>query len=155
MSAVRARLWWLLTGLSLIIVLLAIGDIAGGAAFEPEGSRAMGSVTLAQIEAASPGAMRVLDFKARAGGVVLLAVGVLLSIVAWIPYRAGLRWAWFAMWVLPAWAAAFVVMPTLYGLAPGQSLTGPMLSGLVIAAIAAGALVLDAPRFKDPATNGR
>jgi hypothetical protein len=154
-KAVRARLWWLLLGLSLVIILLAIGDIAGGASFEPEGPRAVGGLTLTEIEAASPGALRVLDFKARGGGVDLLAVGVLLALITWFPYRAGERWSWYAMWVLPAWAAAFVVLPALYGLAPGQSLTGPMLSGVVIAAIAAGCLVLDAPRFRKRATDGR
>jgi hypothetical protein len=94
-----------------------------------------------------PEASRVLDFRARIGGVDLLALGLLLAIVTWFPYRAGQRWSWGALWVLPGWAASFVVVPLLYGLAPGQSLTAAMVSGPILALLAAAALVVDAGRF--------
>lgn len=146
-GAIRRVAWWVLFGLSAVIALLGIGDMVAGAGFEPEGPVAVGGATLDELAAASPAAWRVLDFKARTGGLDLLAVGVLLALIAWFPYRSGERWAWAAMWVLPAWAMGFVALPTLYGLAPGRSLTGPMLSGPVIAIIASVALVLDAGRF--------
>jgi hypothetical protein len=137
-----------------VIALFAVGDLVGGAPFEPDGPIAVGGRTLEEISDGSPEAFRVIDFHARMGGVDLLALGLLLVLVTWFPYRAGERWAWAAMWILPAWAASFVVVPVLYGLAPGQSLTTAMLSGPVIALIAAAALVVDAGRF-GPASNGR
>jgi hypothetical protein len=147
MQVIRRRAWWVLFGISIVIALLAVGDIVVGAAFEPEGPLAVGGRTLEDIAAASPEASRVLDFRARLGGVDLLALGLLLAIVTWFPYRAGQRWSWGAMWVLPGWAASFVVVPLLYGLAPGQSLTAAMLSGPILALLAAAALVVDAGRF--------
>lgn len=147
MSAIRERLWWVPFGLSIAIALLAMGDIVVGASFEPEGTLAIGGVTPADVATASPEASRVLDFRMRMGGVTLLALGVLLAVMTWFPYRSGERWSWCALWVLPAWAVSFVVVPLVYGLAPGQSLTSAMLSGPVIALLAAAALVLDARRF--------
>lgn len=147
MQIIRRRAWWVLFGISIVIALLALGDIVVGAEFEPEGPLAVGGKTLEDFEAESPGASRVLDFRARIGGIDLLALGLLAAIVTWFPYRAGQRWSWGAMWILPGWAASFVVIPLLYGLAPGRSLTAAMLSGPILALLAAVALIIDAGRF--------
>ncbi len=146
--AIRRRAWWVLFALSVVIALLAVGDVVVGARFEPSGPLAVGGRTLEAISSGSPEVFRVIDFHARMGGVGLLALGLLLALVTWFPYRAGERWSWRAMWVLPAWAASFLVVPMLYGLAPGQALTPAMLSGPVIALLAAAALVVDAGRFR-------
>ena len=92
MPAIRRRLWWVLLGLSIAIALLAAGDIVVGASFEPEGPPAIGGRILTAIATASPEASRVLDFRARMGGVSLLALGVLLAVLTWLhtgPASAG------------------------------------------------------------------
>jgi hypothetical protein len=51
---------------------------------------------------------------------------------------------------LPIWALSSLVLGLVYGLAPDQPLPPPMVSGPVVAAIAAFALLIDAGRFFRP-----
>ena len=138
---------WILLGLGVILALLGVGDILVGAGFDAESAPALTGLTLDEIAGESPAATVLLDARARAGGTSLVALGVLLAIVARIPYRQGQRWAWVAMWILPAWALAITFLPLGAGLAPGQSPTASSISGMVIAGIAAAVLVIDRRLF--------
>jgi hypothetical protein len=95
-SIVARRAWQVLLILAAVITLLGIGDMLGGVAFEPTTPLAISGQSIDQIQAGSPAAYRVIDFGARHGGINLAIIGVLLAALAWFPYRACRRWAWFA-----------------------------------------------------------
>ena len=133
--------------LGAVIALLGIGDLVGGVAFEPTTPLAITGRTVTELQAGSPDAFRLIDFRAREGGISLLIVGLLLALIACRPYRMGQGWSWWAMWALPAWASSVLMATLAYGLAPGQSPSGAALSGPVISLVAAVVLVADRPRF--------
>ena len=60
------------------------------------------------------------DFATRTQGAALVVVGVLATAILLIPYRAGRRWAWWAIWSLPAWTLAVLGLYAWVGLAPGR-----------------------------------
>lgn len=98
-------------------------------------------------EAESASAYRLLDFMSRVGGTNLLMVGILMTAILLIPFRHGQRWAWWLMWILPAWAAAASVTIFIFGVAPGQAPPPPMISGVILAVLAAAILLISTPRF--------
>ncbi|HEX4817631.1 MAG TPA: hypothetical protein VFV66_33230, partial [Nonomuraea sp.] len=80
----------------------------------------------------------------------LVLIGILLAVIVAIPYRGGQRWAWWAMWILPVWAALVPIQYLIIGTAAGQPPAPPMMSGPIVAAIAAGVLLIDQQRFARP-----
>ena len=60
---------------------------------------------------------------------------VLAMLVLFTAYRQGARWAWAAMWVYPAFFLSHVIM------------LGTYIPDLILAAVAAGALLLTADRM--------
>ena len=73
--------------------------------------------------------------------------GVLMTVILLIPYRAGMPWAWFAMWTLPASAFAVLGLYLAFGVDPRQPPPPPMVSGPLLGGIAVAVLLLDWRRF--------
>ena len=146
MDAIRARAWWLLVAISVLIGLFGLSDVAIGATADPGIPQGLTGRTPAELEAESELAYRMFDFTSRGQGLLLVAFGVVLTALLVIPYRRGEPWAWYVAWVLPAWALAIVGLYAAFGLAPGQAPPPPTVSGPIIALIAAGALLLDRRR---------
>jgi hypothetical protein len=144
---VARRGWQVLATLGAVIVLLGLGDVVGGVAFEPTGAMAISGRSLPELQAASPEAYRVIDFRAREGGITLAIVGILLAVIAWRPYRLGKAWAWWTVWALPVWASSVLVAMLIYGLAPGQPPSSAALSGPLFSVIAGAILLADRRRF--------
>ena len=148
MTAIRQRAWWALGAIAVTLVVFGVTDVATGAKADPGISLAVVGKDPAALEAAQPDAYRMFDFLARSQGFALGMFGLLVLAVAAIPYRAGQPWAWRVLWLLPAWA---IVVPFLYlsfGTAPRQPPAPPMISGPVVAVVAAGALLVDRGRFR-------
>jgi hypothetical protein len=121
--------------------------VLGGALADPAITRTLSGRTPAEIQAAEPTAYRLYDFVSRSGGANLVLIGILLAAIVAIPYRGGQRWAWWSMWILPVWAALVPVHFIVFGIAAGQPPAPPMVSGPIVAAIAAGVLLADRQRF--------
>lgn len=149
MDRIRRAARWFLAAIAGLFAFFGAGDVVGGAAFEPTGSVSLTGKTLEALGAESPDALRVIDANARSGGLVLLSLGVLLLVILAVPYRRGERWAWWAMWLLPAWIVSSLVLGLTRGYAPGQGPSAAALSGVVFAVLAALALFVDAPRFRE------
>jgi hypothetical protein len=148
-SALVRRGWWVLAFFAIMLVAFGIGDVLGGVLADRAITQTLSGRSPAEIEAAEPTAYRLYDFVTRSGGVNLVLIGILLALIVAIPYRGGQRWAWWAMWILPAWAALVPVQFLMFGTAADQPPAPPMVSGPIVAVIAAGVLLLDRRRFTD------
>ena len=150
MSAVGRRGWWVLAFFAVTLVVFGVGDVLGGVLADPAITRTLSGRSPAEIQAAEPTAYRLYDFVSRSCGANLVLIGILLAVVVAIPYRGGQSWAWWAMWILPAWAALVPVQYLVFGVAAGQPPAPPMISGPIFAAIAASVLLFDRRRFSAP-----
>jgi hypothetical protein len=72
----------------------------------------------------------------------------LLLVILLVPHRRGERWAWTTLWILPAWAAVTPLLYVAFGTAADRPPAPPMISGPIIAVLAAAALLIDLPRFR-------
>jgi hypothetical protein len=150
MSTVRARAWWLLVAIAVVIALFGLMDMASGLLADRAITTVITGLGVDEVLAQDPAGYRLADFVTRSQGLNLLLLGTLFTIILVVPYRSGRRWAWRALWLLPAWA---VLVPGLYlafGTAPGAPPSPPMISGPIIGLIAAGILLLDRRRVSDP-----
>ena len=156
MARIRDRAWWYLVVVAAIIAIFGIGDMVGGAAVDPGIALAVSGRDLAGLEAESRAAYRMFDFTTRTQGWNLLVIGVLMLAVLLVPYRAGRRWSWWAMWAVPVWCFGVAGLYLAYGLAPGQPLPPPLVSGPILGAIAVAVLLVDRRRFRatEPAMDG-
>jgi hypothetical protein len=147
MTGLRSRAWRGLAALTGLLILFGIGDIALGIEADPGIPVGLTGLTPAALAADSAAGHRLVDFGARAGGLHLVVMGALALVVVLIPFRRGERWAWWAMWSLPAWAAGVFLLNVAYGVAPGHPPPPPMVSGPIFAVVAAALLLVTAPRF--------
>jgi hypothetical protein len=147
MNALRRRAWWPLVFLTLLLGFFGIGDVIIGPAFDPGIALGLTGLTHAELRAESAAGYLLLDFYTRAGGAHLAVMAIALTAIVLIPYRAGQSWAWWTMWLFPAWTAAGFALNMAFGVAPGQVPPPPMISGPILGVIAVAALLLDRERF--------
>jgi hypothetical protein len=147
LRTLQRRAWWYLVAFSVLIGLFGIGDVIGGITIDPGITAGLSGLTLDELNAESEAGYRLYDFASRAQGLALTFVGVLLTAILLVPYRSGLRWAWYAMWTLPAWAFAVLGLYTVFGVDPTQPPPPPMVSGPLLGGIAIIVLLIDRSRF--------
>lgn len=138
--------WLLLLTMTVLVALIGVWPVIAGINEDASVPLGITGLTAAQLEAASPEAHRLLDFFARSGGVALIVIGALLSLVVLNGFRQARRWAWWAMWLLPVWAASTFLLILAIGVAPGEAPPWPMFSGGVVTVLSAALLVVSAPR---------
>ena len=143
----RDRAWWLLVGIAAMLVAFGVGDVFVGATADPGIARAVAGVDPEGLRSASPEGFRLYDFATRGLGLALTLFGLLYLVVLLRPYRSGEAWAWAAAWLLPGWAIVVPVLYLAYGTQPDQPPAPPMISGPIIALLAAAVLVVDRRRF--------
>ena len=136
-----------LVAISVVLVLFGVGDILQGPDADPGITRAISGSDPGDVRAAEPTGFRLYDFAIRMGGLNLVVIGLLLTAILVRPYRAGQRWAWTTMWLLPVWALAVPAVYIAFGPAPGQAAAPPMISGPIVAAVAGLSLIGDRRRF--------
>ena len=70
-------------------------------------------VAHSDLSSAYPGVADYIERLLRLLGAASLGLALFAVVVTWTGYRSGQRWAWFAMWILPAataaWATIFFV----------------------------------------------
>lgn len=149
MGWLRAYAWWTLVLVAAIFVAFGIGDLLIGFTWDPGIPLALTGLTPGQIEAESAAAYRMLEFGTRSGGVNLIVIGLLFTVVLLIGFRSSQRWAWWSMWLMPAWLSAVAGLHLAFGIAPGQAPPPPLISGATLAVLTAAILLVSAPRFRD------
>lgn len=147
MRTLRDRAWWYLVAFSGLIVAFGIGDVLVGAAADPGIALGLTGLSLSDLEAQSADAYQLFDFTTRTQGWNLAIIGALLVAILLVPYRTGRRWAWWALWILPAWSFGVAGLYIAAGLAPAQPPPPPLISGPILGGIAAVVLLLDRRRF--------
>ena len=75
--------------------------LAGVVQVDPPSAERTTGLTLDQIAARVPGMGAYVGGLARQLGNFMIAMGVLLTAVAAVPFRRGERWAWYACLIMP------------------------------------------------------
>jgi hypothetical protein len=96
--------WVLLVLVAAFMTLAAIGYIVFGLQAIPDYELALpeGRVSTGPLLEQSPEPLTpIFQNLLMDLGIVQVALGILVIVVAAVPYRRGERWAWYALWVLP------------------------------------------------------
>lgn len=129
--------WKVALALALVLGLFGALDLVGGAADLQDGEtvliHALTGKSWDELQAADPVAAHLIEWKSRSDGATLLALAVLGAAVCLTGFRSGQRWAWYAVWTLPAWAVITVVSVLLAIRHPEYGLPVPVISGSVLA----------------------
>lgn len=139
--------WKILLVLAAILIVFGIGDVIRGLDADPAIIRSITGRTLEELRAQSPDVVEVGHAMTRAGGLQLAAVGVLMSAILLTAFRRWERWAWYAMWTLPAWSLAVFFLMLSIDRAHGVPPPPPLISGPIFAVLSAALLLAVAPRF--------
>ena len=147
MRSLERHAWWGLAFMSVVIVVFGVTDVIVGPAADIAIPMSLTGRTLAELQAESAAAYRLFDFFQRVNGFSLVLLGLLATAVLVFGYRRHERWAWWTMWLFPAWTAVGPLFYVIAGLAPGQPPPPPMLSGPIFTVLAAGILLVSARPF--------
>lgn len=146
----RRHSWWLLMSMAALLVMFGVTDMLIGAEADPGIPLGLIGLAPAELKAQTEVGYRIFDFFTRTQGLALLVFGALAAAILWFGYRRDQRWAWWAMWVLPLWSAAVLAFYLAAGTEPGQAPPPPMVSGPILAVLAAAVQLVNAPRFFRP-----
>jgi len=101
--------WLFIAGPALLLAAGVVGMMATGAN-PPMQFEADTGVPWAELMAAYPSVATLVSLEDLLLGVSFGGLGLLTAIVAATRFRAGERWAWFALWVFPVVLAAVAAL---------------------------------------------
>ena len=132
-KAYQKHAWIVLLAIGILLALSGLfATFAGVDEREFEDSTGL---AYSELSPAYPGVADYIERLIRLLGSSALALALFGVVVTWTGYRGGQRWAWFAMWILPAvsaaWAAIFFIAGSGLGYYYG-GLTIVALVGLVL-----------------------
>jgi len=130
--------WWGLVVFAAAATLRGFIDLTSGVTYQAED---LTGKSIAQITAESVAGFRLSDFTVRTGGVYLIALGVIAGATLLFGFRRDQRWAWWAMWTLPALAISGSLLDFGFGI------TGPGTSSSIVGGLGAAILLISVPRF--------
>lgn len=142
--------WKFFLGLVLVIGLFGVGDLLRGLDADPAIPKGVTGMSPTEMRESSPEVARLADLQVRAGGIQLIVVATLWTIVLILPFRRSERWAWWAMWTFPAWSLAVAVTFIFVELQPDEPIPPPAISGWVFFALTAALLLLTRGGFRHP-----
>jgi hypothetical protein len=140
--------WKFLLALVLIIGLFGIGDVIQATDADPAIPEGVAGLSPDEIRETSPDLALLIDLQTRAGGIHLIVMGILWTVIMLIPFRRGARWAWWAMWTFPGWALSVAVMYLFVELQPNEPTPPPAISGWVFFGLTALLLIASRRRFE-------
>ena len=143
--------WKVLLGVSLLVGFFGVGDMLGGASDLQNGETIMmhslTDMSWNELQAADPNAANLIDLKFRTDGASLVMIAALSATICLTGFRRGQRWAWYALWALPAWMALtvfFVFNAVKY---PRYGTPVPVISGSILFVVCATCLGLSYRKF--------
>ena len=141
------KAWWGLLAIAVLLVLFGVGDMVNGVEADPGIPIGVTGLTPAELRAEGPQAYRMYDLTVRSQGSSLVVVGGLMIAILLFAFRRGQRWAWWTMWLLPAWAIVVSMGGLAVGIAPGQPPPPPVISGFALGIISGVILLASARPF--------
>jgi hypothetical protein len=133
--------------LAAILLLFGVGDIIRGLDADPAIIRSITGQTLEELRKGSPVVVKVGQAMTRAGGIQLAAIGILMTAILLTGFRRRERWAWYAMWTLPGWSVAVLILMLSTERAHGTPPPPPLISAPIFAVVSAGLLLAAGPAF--------
>jgi hypothetical protein len=143
--------WKVLFGVSLILGFFGVGDMQSGASNLQNGETVMmhglTDMSWNELQAANPNAAHLIDTIFRMNGATLAVLAALSAVICVMGFRRGQRWAWYALWALPAWMALTVFFVFNAVKHPRHGTPVPVISGSVLFVVCAAALALSYRKF--------
>jgi hypothetical protein len=127
-----------------------VGDLFVGLDADPAIPEGVAGMSPADMRESSPDLARLADLQVRAGGIQLIVIATLWSVVLVFPFRRGERWAWWSMWTFPGWALAVAVMFLFVEVQPGKPTPPPAISGWIFFGLTGLLLLGTRRRFSSP-----
>ena len=147
MEWLRRHAWQLLFGMTSLIAFIGLNPVKEGIHEDPSIPLAFTGMTPDQLQSDNAQTFRLVDVQARFSGIDLIVIGILFSTILATGFRRNERWAWWAMWLLPIWAAAVSATILRQGLVEDQAPPSPLFTGPLIAALSSALLLITVPRF--------
>ena len=94
--------WILLFAIGVIFLVTAVPH-ALGINTDPETVERISGMTIDQLKDSNPGFFNLYIFYFRFGGLSDLAFAFFITAISLTAYRKGEKWAWYALWFLPAY----------------------------------------------------
>ncbi len=138
--------WKFLLALVVVIGLFGIGDVIVGVDADPAIPVGITGLTPGEIRAMSEPVHRLIDLQVRAGGLQLIVISVLWSVLVLVPLRRGHKWAWYTLWTFPLWGLGVSVSFLFVELQPEHPPPPPAISGWVFFAFTSALLWASRPR---------
>jgi hypothetical protein len=143
--------WKVLLFFGFFMSLIGLPDLLAGGSFYNSGDvrlvQAITGMTWEQLEATSPNAAAMIDFKVRMGGLQYLFLGLFSMAIALTGFRRGERWAWYTMWLFPSFFTLHSLVIFRAYEHPEAGTPEPVFSGLAILAITVLTLALSYRKF--------
>jgi len=143
--------WKVLLFFGLFMSLIGLPDILVGGSFyqEAEGTSlgAITGMTWEQLEAESPNAAAMIDFKMRVGGIQFLFLGLFSMAITFTGFRRGEKWAWYTLWLYPLFLGLHSLVILSAYKHPQAGIPMPLISGTVVLVITALTLALSYRKF--------
>lgn len=147
MGWLQRNSWWGLMAMAVVLAIFGVTDIVVGSAADPGIPLGLVGLSPPELRAESEAGYRILDFFTRTQGLALIGFGLLGSAVLLYAYRRDQRWAWWSMWVLPAWSAGVFILYFTAGVDTSQPPPPPMLTAPFFVVLTAAIQLVSAPRF--------
>jgi len=139
--------WKVLLVTSVIFGIFGVGDILQGMSADPAIANSITGVAWEGLQKTSPALANLIDLQVRSGGMHLVMLATVSSLVCLLGYRRGARWSWYALWAWPLLMIFIFVMFVTADRQPDFPPPPPMISAPIFFIIFVLALLLPYRKF--------
>ena len=108
-KAYEKHAWKLLFAMGVVLLVLGVPQLFGVHPDPIHEERILG-MTIEELEASDPRGYDLFVFNVIAGGLLFLGFAILVMAISATAYRRGEKWAWYALWSIPALFIGFMTL---------------------------------------------
>ncbi len=101
--------WKLLFAMGVVFLVLG-APLLFGVHLDPIHEERILGMTIEELEASDPRFFDLFIFNVISGGVLFLGIAILVMAISMTAYRRGEKWAWYALWSIPAMFIGFMAL---------------------------------------------